>query len=152
MDQNSIVRASLGELVMLCSNAYDGFQAAAKYVQAVEVKILLSQFASQSALFADELQAVSRRRTEASAVSESEPTGAMLHRGWINLDAAAASGSSYEILAECDRGEESMLATYKRVLLRELPEDIRQILETQLTAVRATHECIKALRDAELAQ
>lgn len=150
MDQNSMVRASLGELVMICRNAHDGFQAAAKHLQAEELKILLAQFASQSAVFADELQAVVQRRTEAAAVSESEPTGAMLHRGWINLEAAAASGSAYEVLAECARGEESTLATYKRVLLREFPADIRQVLETQLTAVRATHECIKALRDAEL--
>ncbi len=145
-----MVRASLGELVVICRNAHDGFQAASKHLQADEVKILLSQFASQGALFANELQAVSRCRTEAAVVSESEPTGAMLHRGWINLDAAAASGSSYEVLAECERGTESMLATYKRVLLRDLPDDIRQILETQLTSMQATHECVKALRDAEM--
>ena len=49
---------------------------------------------------------------------------------------------SDEVLADCERGEESTPGTYKKVLLRELPEDLRQILEK--------HECIKALRDAEL--
>ncbi len=55
-----------------------------------------------------------------------------------------------KVLAECERREESTPGTYKRVLLRELPQDLRQILETQWTAVRATHEGSKALRDAEL--
>lgn len=72
-----------------------------------------------------------------------------LHRGWINLKTVIAGRDQRAILEECERGEDIALAVYKEALASELPHPIREVIEKQQTAILATHDQVKILRDVK---
>lgn len=56
------------------------------------------------------------------------------------------------MLNECERGEDVAKKSYKQALEKDLPADIRQVVERQYQGVLRNHDQIKALRDAERAR
>jgi len=51
------------------------------------------------------------------------------------------------IMKECERGEELALKSYRRALERDLPLDVRAVVERQYQGVIQQHELMKSLRD-----
>ena len=51
------------------------------------------------------------------------------------------------ILEECERGEDFAKAAYKKALAKDLPADIRAVVERQYHGVIATHDRVRDLRD-----
>ena len=151
MDSNTTPRATLNELIRTCKDGQEGFLTAAKNIDATEIKKIFNEYSLQRAKFAGELQSAAYALGDADPENASSVAG-VLHRGWISLKAAVAGGDRHAILAECERGEDSAVGAYKKTLLREMPADIREIVERQFSAIRAAHDHVKALRDAELAE
>ena len=92
-------------------------------------------------------------QSEVIGLGESKPedsssTAGALHRAWINMKSAITSHDDHAILAECERGEDSAVAEYKKAMEAELPSPVRDIISRQYTDVKAAHDRIKALRDA----
>jgi uncharacterized protein (TIGR02284 family) len=56
------------------------------------------------------------------------------------------------ILNECERGEDVALKSYRKALEKDLPMDVRSVVERQLQGVQRNHDQVKALRDAERAR
>jgi uncharacterized protein (TIGR02284 family) len=74
-------------------------------------------------------------------------SGAM-HRTWINLKSAVTSGDDHSILAECERGEDSAVAEYKKIMEGDdLSAPVRDIVSRQYREVKSAHDRIKQLRD-----
>jgi uncharacterized protein (TIGR02284 family) len=80
------------------------------------------------------------------AETSSSAAGA-LHRAWIGLKAAVTNGDDHAILAECERGEDSAVAEYKKVVDDELSGPLFQIISCHYTEIRSAHDRIKHLRD-----
>ena len=142
----------LKDLIETLKDGQEGFRAASTDVESTELKTLFSEYSLQRSKFAGELQAL------AHSLGEKEPTttgsvAASLHRGWINLKAALTSKDEHAILAECERGEDSAVAEYKKALETEtLPADVRATIQTQSVAVKAAHDRVRDLRDALVAK
>ena len=142
----------LNDLIETLKDGQEGFRAAATDVESSELKTLFSEYSLQRSKFAGELQAL------AHSLGEKEPettgsTAAALHRGWINLKAALTSKDEHAILAECERGEDSAVAEFKKALETEaLPADVRATIQTQSVAVKAAHDRVRDLRDALVAK
>lgn len=138
----------LNDLIETLKDGQEGFRAAAADVDSSELKTLFGEYSLQRSKFAGELQAV------AHSLGDKDPatTGsvaASLHRGWINLKAALTSKDEHAILAECERGEDSAVAEYRKALATEaLSTDVRATLQTQSVAVQAAHDRIRDLRDS----
>ena len=64
------------------------------------------------------------------------------------MKSAITSQDDHAILAECERGEDSAVAEYKKAMEAELPADVRSVISRQQTEIKAAHDKIKALRDA----
>jgi uncharacterized protein (TIGR02284 family) len=63
------------------------------------------------------------------------------------------TGKSDEaILNECERGEDVALKSYRKALEKDLPVDVRSVVERQLQGVQRNHDQVKVLRDAERAR
>ena len=60
--------------------------------------------------------------------------------------------SDQAMLDECERGEDTALARYRKALKQPLPSNVRQLVEYQCNGVQRNHDQIKALRDQEEAQ
>jgi uncharacterized protein (TIGR02284 family) len=72
-----------------------------------------------------------------------------LYRAWMDIKAVFTGHDRHAVLANCERGEDAAQDAYKEALTdNELPAYIRTMLEEQKQTLRASHDEIKALRDA----
>jgi uncharacterized protein (TIGR02284 family) len=74
-------------------------------------------------------------------------TAGALHRAWIDLK-AHLTHSDHSLLVAAEQGEDSVQKTYADALEQPLPLPIKQLLVTQQTHVRMSHDFIRSHRDA----
>jgi uncharacterized protein (TIGR02284 family) len=140
MSQTTEVISTLNSLIETLKDGQEGFRQAAEAVKDSQLKSLFNEFSLQRSKFAGELQNHAIQMGESNPENTSSTAGA-LHRAWINMKSAITSQDDHAILAECERGEDSAVAEYKKATARD-------IVSRQYTAVKAAHDRIKALRDA----
>lgn len=80
-------------------------------------------------------------------VHESGTTLGALHRTWGDIKAKLTSGD-HELLVTAEQGEDAAKKVYADALEQPLPLPIKQILVEQQTHILASHDKIKAERDA----
>jgi uncharacterized protein (TIGR02284 family) len=148
MSQQKEIISTINGLIETLKDGQQGFKEASEAVKDSQLKSLFSEFSLQRAKFAGELQ------NEAISLGESDPedsssTAGAMHRAWINLKSAITSQDDHAILAECERGEDSAVAEYKKAMEEEeLSAPIRETISRQYADVKSAHDRIKVLRDA----
>jgi uncharacterized protein (TIGR02284 family) len=148
MSQTTEVISTLNSLIETLKDGQEGFRQAAEAVKDSQLKSLFNELSLQRSKFAGELQSHAIQMGESTPEDSSSTAGA-LHRAWINMKSAITSQDDHAILAECERGEDSAVAEYKKAMdEEELPSPARDIISRQYTAVKAAHDRIRALRDA----
>ncbi len=148
MSQNKETISTLNSLIETLKDGQEGFRQASEAVQDAQLKSLFNELSLQRSKFAGELQSQAVQLGESKPEDSSSTAGA-LHRAWINMKSAITSQDDHAILAECERGEDSAVAEYQKAMEAELPGDVRSVVLRQATDVKAAHDKIKALRDAE---
>jgi uncharacterized protein (TIGR02284 family) len=147
MSQTTETISTLNGLIETLKDGQEGFRQASEAVKDSQLKTLFNEFSLQRAKFAGELQSQAIQMGESTPEDSSSTAGA-LHRAWINMKSAITSQDDHAILAECERGEDSAVAEYKKAMEEELSAPVRDIVSRQYTAVKAAHDRVKALRDA----
>lgn len=149
MSQTKETISTLNSLIETLKDGQEGFRQASEAVKDSQMKSLFSELSLQRSKFAGELQ------NHVIQLGESEPektssTAGALHRAWINMKSAITSQDDHAILSECERGEDSAVAEYKKAMEDDsrLSSPIRETVSRQYTAVKAAHDQVKALRDA----
>jgi uncharacterized protein (TIGR02284 family) len=132
----------------LLENSHDGeygFRACAEEVDSAQLKQVFQSRASQCASAASELAGLIRqlggKPDEGGSVS-----GAM-HRGWVHVKGTVGANSPLSMLEECERGEDSAVARYRKALKQNLPTGARALVQRQADGAQRNHDEIKALRD-----
>ena len=139
--------STLNKLIETCLDGQEGFRLAAEAITDDEdLKGFLFSASLQRSKFAGELQ------NQVIALGEPAPlhtnsVTSKLHRGWINIKSAVTGTDNHAILAECEKGEDSAVAEYKKALNSELPSPLSEIVSTQFQDVLATHNSVRGLRD-----
>ena len=139
--------STLNKLIETCKDGQEGFRLAAEAITDDEdLKAFLFSCSLQRSKFAGELQ------NEVIGLGESSPTetssvSAALHRGWIGLRSVITHRDNHAILAECERGEDSALADYRKAVNAGLSDPLLELVERQLQEVVATHNSVRGLRD-----
>lgn len=147
MAQKKEIISTLNDLIQTLKDGQEGFQQAASGVDDTQLKSTFTQFSTQRAKFAGELQ------TQVVNLGDSDPedsgslTGAA-HRTWTSIKAAVTNRDSHAILAEAERGEDSAVAAYKSAMQKDLPAPIKDLVSRQQTEVQAAHDKVRSLRDA----
>lgn len=139
--------STLDSLIETLKDGQEGFRTASEDVKDPELKSLFNKYSLQRSQFAGELQQAVTRLGEGEPEKKSSVAGA-LHRGWINLKSALAGGDERAILSECERGEDSAVEEYQEALEKDLPGDVRSIVERQYSEVKAAHDTVRNLRDS----
>ena len=137
---------TLNELIETCIDGQKGFEAAAEAVEDPTLKQELKQYSQQRGDCAHELQ-----RLVASSGEEPKEHGsasAAMHRGWMDLRKALTSNDTHAILAECERGEDSALETYRDALDEPLPPQLALPVASQYQAIQTAHDRVRDLRDS----
>jgi uncharacterized protein (TIGR02284 family) len=137
----------LNNLIETLKDGQEGFKQAAESVRNPDLKALFSQYSQQRSRFATALQSEARGHGETEPETSSSASGA-LHRGWINLKSAITGGDEHAILAECERGEDSAVAEYKKALDDGLSPSTQELVLRQFAEIKAAHDQIRSLRDA----
>ncbi len=143
MASNEEVISTLNELIETCRDGQEGFRAAAGGVGGAELKRLFHEYSQQRAGFVGELQGEVRRL--GGEAEDSGSVAASLHRGWIGIKAAVTGRDDRSILAECERGEDSAVSTYRAALDADLPANVRAVVERQFGEVKQAHDRIRSL-------
>lgn len=144
IDTNDI-RSTLNGLIETAKDGEEGFRSAAEKLQNTTTRSLFQKVASQRSTFASELQSEVAKLGGKPETSGS--ASAAVHRGWIGLKSALTGNDDHAIIAEAERGEDSAVSTYRDALAKDIPSDIRSIVERQAREIKATHDQVKALRD-----
>lgn len=147
MSQTKAAISTLNSVIETLKDGQEGFRQASEAVADSQLKSYFSELSLQRSKFAGELQNHIIQMGEPKPENTSSTAGA-LHRAWINMKSAITSRDDHAILAECERGEDSAVAEYKKAMEAELPSPARDIISRQYTDVKAAHDRVKELRDA----
>jgi uncharacterized protein (TIGR02284 family) len=140
------IASTLNELIRTCRDGENGFRTAAEALkQDPELARELQDYSGQRREFAAQLQNLVGWLDQDK--EDSGSAAGVLHRAWINLRSAISSKDRYAILAECERGEDSAVETYRKAIESGLPSEYEFVVQTQFDTVRTTHDRVKALRD-----
>ena len=136
--------STLNTLIETCKEGQEGFRLAAEAITDDEdLKGFLFSCSLQRSKFAGELQ------NEAIALGEADPEQhstaiSALHRGWIQLKTVLTGNENHAILAECERGEDSAVAEYRKAVnTSHLSATLMEIVKTQFQEVLATHNSVR---------
>lgn len=144
MDKNEVI-STVNDLIETSKDGEQGFRTCADGVKDTELKALFDQTAKRCAEGATELQATVR-----ALGGDPEKHGsatAALHRGWINIKSAITGMDETAVLAECERGEDSAKHAYEAALKKDLPADVRSIVERQYEGVKQNHDRVRDIRN-----
>jgi uncharacterized protein (TIGR02284 family) len=135
----------LNDLVETSKDGEKGFRKAAEDTRDPQLKQLFQGRADDCARGATELQGVVQ---QLGGKPETGGTvGGALHRGWVDVKSAVTGRDDHGILAECERGEDVAKKNYRDALDKELPADVRAVVERQYQGVIQNHDRIRDLRD-----
>ena len=147
MSQTKEIISTINSLIETLKDGQEGFRQSAEAVKDAHLKSLFNELSLQRSKFAGELQ------SEAISLGEPKPedsssTAGALHRTWINLKSAITTQDDHAVLAECERGEDSAVAEYKKAMEGDLSGPVRDLISRHYTDVKAAHDKVRNLRDA----
>jgi len=140
----------LNDLIETSKDGEKGFLECAEDLKNPQLKTTMTQRAHDCATAAAELQQLVR--TLGGDPETTTSTAADMHRRWVDLKAMVTGKDDEAILNECERGEDVALKSYRKALEKDLPMDVRSVVERQMQGVQRNHDQVKALRDAERAR
>ena len=146
MASNDEVISTLNGLIETCRDGQNGFQTAAEGVKNSELKSLFYSYSQQRSKLVGELQDEVRRLG-----GDPETAGSLaasLHRGWMDIKSAVTGKDDNAIISECERGEDAAVSNYRDALGKDLPANVRSIVERQFASVKEAHDRIRSLERA----
>lgn len=82
-------------------------------------------------------------------MENSTTTSGKIYRAWMDVKAVFTGYDRHTILANCEAGEDAAQRAYRTALDDEdLPAYLREMVVEQQATLKASHDQIKALRDA----
>lgn len=144
MDNDEVI-STLNDLIETSKDGEEGFRTCAGDASDLQLKAFFAKRAQLCAAAVVELQDLVR--AYGGDPETSGGLGAALHRRWIDVKALVTGKDDKEVLKECERGEDFAVSSYQRALGKNLPGDVRSVVERQYQGVLQNHDEVRALRD-----
>jgi uncharacterized protein (TIGR02284 family) len=145
MDKNEVT-STLNDLIETSKDGEQGFRTCAEGVKTAQLKAVFIEAAQRCAEGAVELQ--NKIRTLGGEPKKSGSVTGSVHRGWVNLKSTITGMDEAAVLAECERGEDAAKRAYEAALKKDLPPDVKSIVERQYQGVKQNHDRVRDLRNA----
>lgn len=135
----------LQDLIEYNIDSGKGFKAAADKIEDAKIASFFRDCASEREAYARDLS----RYVELNArePKHSGTAKGTLHRWWLELRGTVQRGDEHAVLAEAERGEDSIKAKYEHVLKETAGSPLNSVLQKQFASVKARHDQVKAMRD-----
>lgn len=144
MDDDEII-STLNDLIETSKDGEEGFRTCAEDVSDPQLKTFFSNRAQSCAAAAIELQDLVR--AYGGDPETSSGLGGALHRRWVDIRALLTGKDVKAVLAECERGEDFAVGSYRRALDKNLPAEVRAVVERQYQGALQNHDQVRSLRD-----
>jgi uncharacterized protein (TIGR02284 family) len=144
MDNKDVI-STLNDLIETSKDGENGFRACADGVKGTQLKSIFEEAARRCAQGAAELAA--KVRALGGNPEGGGSVSGSLHRGWVNIKSTITGMDDAAVLAECERGEDVAKKSYENALKKDLPADIRSMVERQYQGVRENHDRVRNLRN-----
>jgi uncharacterized protein (TIGR02284 family) len=127
-----------------------GFKSLGEELKDPSAKTYFIEESATRSKFASELESA-LGSANGEKVSEGGTASGAVHRAWGELK-AKMGGSDHTLLETAEQGEDSAKKAYEEVLkLQDVPAPVQSILRKQQTHILASHDKVKAMRDATAA-
>jgi uncharacterized protein (TIGR02284 family) len=144
--ETSEIGSTLNNLVESNRDSARGYRTVAEKVKDPEIRALFLNYARQHREFATELQ-TEVTRIGGEPAKPGSPAGA-IHRVWADLKSALIGNHDHAILEEAERSEDAIVKNYRDALRKELPGQLRLVVERQYLEMERTHQSVRSLRDS----
>jgi len=136
---------TLNDLIETCRDGEEGFKTCAEDISDTQLRQTFITRSAGCAAAAKELQALVV--SHGGSPDKKSSLSGTLHRRWVDIKSAIMGKDDAAILAECERGEDVAKKSYSRALEKNLPPDVRAVVERQYQGVLQNHDLVKNLRD-----
>jgi len=137
------------DLLETLEDGKDGFTKGAEKLAdlgAADHAATFRTFAQQRSQFADELQGLANAYGD--DPDRSGSIAATLHRGWMTLKDALTKDTPSSILEVAQQGEDHAVNEYEKALDGDISQGLREVVQRQLTEIRAARDAVAALAAA----
>jgi len=146
---NSKTISALNNLIEINNDRVEGYETAAKETDSADLKSLFSDLQSTSQ------QILGALRSEVIKLGGEPEEGTRVtgkfFRAWMDVKAALTGNDRHQILSSCEFGEDKAQEAYDSALedSSDFSPELASLVREQQSKLRADHDKVKALRDAE---
>ncbi|MBC7928210.1 MAG: PA2169 family four-helix-bundle protein [Bryobacteraceae bacterium] len=135
---------TLNDLIETCKDGEQGYRDGAEGMTDPQISELFLKYAQQRAEYARELQSHVSKLGKMPETSGS--AAGAIHRGWLNIKAAVTGKDTKSVVDEAERGEDIAVDTYQKALAKDLPSDLKAVVERQYIGVQEAHDKVRTLK------
>ncbi|RPD38235.1 PA2169 family four-helix-bundle protein [Chitinophaga barathri] len=139
----------LNDLIAIHNDRIAGYQTALKELKTddTDLERLFTGMIGESQDIRETLAA--EVRSAGGDVERGTTVAGRIYRAWMDVKAAFTGNDRKTVLANCEAGEDAAQNAYKMALKEDgLPSYLREVLTSQMQSLRASHDEVRALRDA----
>jgi uncharacterized protein (TIGR02284 family) len=142
--------SALKTVIEVLHDGEKGFRSLGEELKDPSARSFFMEESTTRGRFASELESVLSAKT-GERVSEGNTVSGTVHRVWGELK-AKMGGSDHTLLETAEQGEDVAKKAYDEVLkMNDVPGELVSILRRQQTHIQASHDRVKAMRDATAA-
>lgn len=138
------------DVMQTLQDGKEGYAQAAENIAdagAPEYEAAFRRHSEQRAQFYDELEQMAANYGD--DLDASGSAGATVHRAWLSLREALSGSNPAGVLNAVRQGEDHAVQEYDKAIKEDISDDLRQVLLRQAAAVKAAHDEVQALVDAQ---
>lgn len=149
MSTNTQLVEALDDLVKINHDRVKGYDTASQDIEKydIDLKLVFSKMASQSR---ENITELNQTITKLGGKSDNDSSlSGAIHRAWIDVKALFTGNDRIAILNSCEFGEDAILKSYDAALASstEIDAETRQIITSQRSSLKTSHDAIKKYRD-----
>lgn len=142
--------SALKTVIEVLHDGEKGFRSLGEELKDPSARSFFMEESATRGRFASELESALSSKT-GERVSEGTTVSGTMHRAWGELK-AKMGGSDHTLLETAEQGEDAAKKAYEEVLkMNDVPGNVVSILRRQQTHIQASHDRVKAMRDATAA-
>ncbi len=142
MEHKQLVN-TLNDLIETCKDGEFGFRSTAEHTSSEGLRQVFQARAEDCRHAAQELQDLVTHLGGDSA--NGGTVAGAVHRGWVAVKGTLAGHSDLKMLEDTEKGEETAVSRYQEALQRNLPMEVRGIVQRQYEGAKRNHLQIRGL-------
>ncbi|MDW3218263.1 MAG: PA2169 family four-helix-bundle protein [Acidimicrobiales bacterium] len=137
------------DLIETLEDGKDGFTHAAAQLSDSghsDLAAKMRDYAQQRARFSQQLEALAAHYGD--DIDENGSLVAGAHRVWMSMKDALTGSDPSAVFDVAEQGEDHAVKEYVHALEQDISPELREVVQRQLTEIRAAHDDVRSLREA----